>query len=199
MSAPPLKPPRRNQPAPVEDAQAAGVATTGPVQASDEDIAGLVAEMDKADLAVDMAGATNVPKPVTADDITRRLQAEQEAAIRIAEEQAVLSTIESDGHVENEEIVIVGDFLYSARLSSPIFNPGGMNSKDNQLTPASMPLSLDYVSDGQYDAFAERPLASRKPSKQLQHSPAGRSNGLLGKMFRKGPPKHPKLNPVGIS
>ncbi|KAJ2703632.1 hypothetical protein H4218_000098 [Coemansia sp. IMI 209128] len=74
-----------------------------------------------------------------------------------------------------------------------------MNSKDNQLTPASMPLSLDYVSDGQYDAFAERPLASRKPSKQLQHSPAGRSNGLLGKMFRKGPPKHPKLNPVGIS
>ncbi|KAJ2012346.1 hypothetical protein IWW57_006344 [Coemansia sp. S610] len=111
MSAPPLKPPRRNQPAPVEDAQAAGVATTGPVQASDEDIAGLVAEMDKADLAVDMAGATDVPKPVTADDITRRLQAEQEAAIRIAEEQAVLSTVESDGHVENEEIVIVGDFV----------------------------------------------------------------------------------------
>ncbi|PIA14725.1 hypothetical protein COEREDRAFT_98745 [Coemansia reversa NRRL 1564] len=27
----------------------------------------------------------------------------------------------------------------------------------------------------------------------------GRGNGLLGKMFRKGPPKQPKLNPMGIS
>ncbi|KAJ2493899.1 hypothetical protein IWW37_000285 [Coemansia sp. RSA 2050] len=74
-----------------------------------------------------------------------------------------------------------------------------MNSKDSQLAPASMPLSLDYASDGQYDAFAEQSLASRKTSKQLQYSPAARSNGLLNKMFRKGPPKHPKLNPVGIS
>ncbi|KAJ2875717.1 hypothetical protein GGH93_001387 [Coemansia aciculifera] len=74
-----------------------------------------------------------------------------------------------------------------------------MSSKESRLTPTSMPSSLDYASDGQYDTFAERPPTSRKPSKQLQHSPAGRSNGLLGKMFRKGPSKHPKLNPVGIS
>ncbi|KAJ2117682.1 hypothetical protein IW146_000529 [Coemansia sp. RSA 922] len=62
-----------------------------------------------------------------------------------------------------------------------------------------MSSSLDYASDGQHDAFTERPSTSRKSSKQLQHSPVGRSNGLLGKMFRKGPSKHPKLNPVGIS
>ncbi|KAJ2824798.1 hypothetical protein FBU31_003894 [Coemansia sp. 'formosensis'] len=74
-----------------------------------------------------------------------------------------------------------------------------MDSKDSRLTPTSMPSSIDYSSDSQYDACAERPQTSRKASKQLPHSPAGRSNGLLGKMFRKGSPKHPKLNPVGIS
>ncbi|KAJ2583305.1 hypothetical protein GGH95_001067, partial [Coemansia sp. RSA 1836] len=74
-----------------------------------------------------------------------------------------------------------------------------MDSKSSRMAPTSMPSSLDYASDGQYDTCTERPPTSRKASKQLQHSPATRSNGLLGKMFRKGPPKHPKLNPVGIS
>ncbi|KAJ2910460.1 hypothetical protein GGI21_000849 [Coemansia aciculifera] len=74
-----------------------------------------------------------------------------------------------------------------------------MDPKDCQLTPTSMPSSFEYASDSQYETCTESPAPLRKTSKQLQHSPAGRSNGLLGKMFRKGPPKHPKLNPVGIS
>ncbi|KAJ2471145.1 hypothetical protein GGI02_002466 [Coemansia sp. RSA 2322] len=74
-----------------------------------------------------------------------------------------------------------------------------MDPKDSRLPPTSMPSSLDYTSDGQYDASADRPVVPRQLSKQPQHSPASRSNGLLGKMFRKGPPKHPKLNPIGIS
>ncbi|KAJ2815390.1 hypothetical protein GGI24_006065, partial [Coemansia furcata] len=90
-TGPPLKPPRRSQPAQADDAQIDSAATSGPVQASDEDIAALVAEMDitKLDCSAN---------PVTADDITRRLQAEQEAAIRSAEEQAVQSIADGDNH-----------------------------------------------------------------------------------------------------
>ncbi|KAJ2053901.1 hypothetical protein H4S04_000370 [Coemansia sp. S16] len=111
-SAPPLKPPRRNQP--TDDAPIAIVAGSGLVQASDEDIAALVAEMDKADLTlevVDNAKSSNLAKPVTADDITRRLQAEQEAAIRSAEEQGALSTVDGDNQAASEDIVIVSDFV----------------------------------------------------------------------------------------
>ncbi|KAJ2014141.1 hypothetical protein GGI14_005012, partial [Coemansia sp. S680] len=111
-SAPPLKPPRRNQP--MDDAPIAIVAGSGLVQASDEDIAALVAEMDKADLTlevVDNAKSSSLAKLVTADDITRRLQAEQEAAIRSAEEQGALSTVDGDHQAASEDIVIVSDFV----------------------------------------------------------------------------------------
>ncbi|KAJ1848611.1 hypothetical protein LPJ70_000942 [Coemansia sp. RSA 2708] len=53
-----------------------------------------------------------------------------------------------------------------------------MAHRDHGLTPISMPPSLEH--------------ANAVPA-------SARSGGLLGKMFRKGPPKHPKLNPVGIS
>ncbi|KAJ2745962.1 hypothetical protein GGI20_001726, partial [Coemansia sp. BCRC 34301] len=75
-----------------------------------------------------------------------------------------------------------------------------MDSKDSRLTTTSMPSSsLDYASDGQYEPCTENSLTLHKTSKQLQHGPTSRPSGLLGKMFRKGPPKHPRLNPVGIS
>ncbi|KAJ2407058.1 hypothetical protein GGF41_006838 [Coemansia sp. RSA 2531] len=70
--------------------------------------------MDKADLTlevVDNAKSSSLAKLVTADDITRRLQAEQEAAIRSAEEQGALSTVDGDNQAASEDIVIVSDFV----------------------------------------------------------------------------------------
>ncbi|KAJ2745963.1 hypothetical protein GGI20_001727 [Coemansia sp. BCRC 34301] len=111
VSAPPLKPPRQGQPAQAGTSQAVGL-----VQASDEDIAALVAEMDSTKLATEVAAgvdlvATRPTKPVTADDITRRLQAEQEAVTRGAEERDVVSVANGGDRVADEEIVIVGDFV----------------------------------------------------------------------------------------
>ncbi|KAJ2456979.1 hypothetical protein GGF42_002946 [Coemansia sp. RSA 2424] len=109
---PPLKPPRRSQPTQVGVAQAAGL-----VQASDEDIAALVAEMDSTNLAAevaensDLATAASLAKPVTAGDITRRLQAEQDAAIRSAEERDVLPTVDGEDRAADEEIVIASNFV----------------------------------------------------------------------------------------
>ncbi|KAJ2649238.1 hypothetical protein IWW40_003364 [Coemansia sp. RSA 1250] len=72
-----------------------------------------------------------------------------------------------------------------------------MAHRDHNLTPISIPASLDHSGDAQP---AQSALRHKSSHARPQFEPASaRSGGLLGKMFRKGPPKHPKLNPVGIS
>ncbi|KAI8322032.1 Rho GTPase activation protein [Martensiomyces pterosporus] len=92
--AAPAKPPRHSTtPA---DKQGEGEA---PVQASEEDIAALVEELGGAGIQ------EAPPKAVTADDIARRLKAEQEAAVAQAKET-------KDGEEEDDdEEIVVGDFV----------------------------------------------------------------------------------------
>ncbi|KAI9502875.1 hypothetical protein GGI25_002648 [Coemansia spiralis] len=84
------------------------------------------------------------------------------------------------------------------------------------------PSQFNYTSESALDLSSRtaRPWTSQNNSKQNQASTysyhqqqyqqqqhlqqqqllnSTRSNGLLGRMFRKGPPKNPKLNPIGIS
>ncbi|KAJ2604517.1 hypothetical protein H4R99_001767 [Coemansia sp. RSA 1722] len=91
-----------------------------------------------------------------------------------------------------------------------------MDAASSRLTPMSMPSPFDYTDDSVTGPFAGMPRQGSKPRQQqpqqypqspLQRQPppqvqpnsATRSNGLLGKMFRKSTSKHPKLNPMGIS
>ncbi|KAJ1798264.1 hypothetical protein LPJ59_002611 [Coemansia sp. RSA 2399] len=82
------------------------------------------------------------------------------------------------------------------------------------LPPPMPPLPLSECTNnpasGHPSRMPARPWSSRKLSKQNQQPPfllqqqqqpvgVNRPNGLLSKMFRKGPSKAPKLNPVGIS
>ncbi|KAJ2499812.1 hypothetical protein GGH96_003245 [Coemansia sp. RSA 1972] len=70
-----------------------------------------------------------------------------------------------------------------------------MAHRDHSLAPISIPPSPNYASTAPGSVSVLRPKSARA---QVEPGSA-RSGGLLGKMFRKGPPKHPKLNPVGIS
>ncbi|KAJ1645299.1 hypothetical protein LPJ64_003109 [Coemansia asiatica] len=85
------------------------------------------------------------------------------------------------------------------------------SSSSSRLTPTSMPSPFDYSNDGSPGSFTGMPHQpskqqqypqsplQRQPPPQVQSGSASRSNGLLGKMFRKSTSKHPKLNPMGIS
>ncbi|KAJ2281829.1 hypothetical protein IW141_006557, partial [Coemansia sp. RSA 355] len=70
-----------------------------------------------------------------------------------------------------------------------------MAHRDLSLAPISIPPSPNYPST----APGSTPVLRPKSARAQVESGSARSGGLLGKMFRKGPPKHPKLNPVGIS
>ncbi|KAJ1827971.1 hypothetical protein LPJ56_001364 [Coemansia sp. RSA 2599] len=130
-AAPPPKPPRRQastvKTATPMAAEAAG-SRAQPAQASEEDIAALVEELGGVDLATGSAAAhvatrahvSSVPEaasarrtPVTAEDISRRLQAEQEAAAAVAVAAAKARQADgakAGGDAESEQI-IVGDFV----------------------------------------------------------------------------------------
>ncbi|KAJ1643419.1 hypothetical protein LPJ64_004801 [Coemansia asiatica] len=122
---PPPKPPRR-QASTVKTAMPMAAEMAGsraqlaqPAQASKEDIAALVEELGAIDLATGSnATAAHVPvsisvpevsparkKPVTAEDISRRLQAEQEVA---AVRQADAAKASND---KGSEEIIIGDFV----------------------------------------------------------------------------------------
>ncbi|PIA14726.1 Rho GTPase activation protein [Coemansia reversa NRRL 1564] len=90
MQRPPLKPPRT---APTMDVQQLAA------QASDEDIAALVEEIDDA-----LVSDTNRPRAVTAEDIARRLKAEQNAAARPGVAADVASSGPSDAL--DDEIIV---------------------------------------------------------------------------------------------
>ncbi|KAJ1934635.1 hypothetical protein EC988_008747 [Linderina pennispora] len=92
---PPTKPPRRTSPTaqPKNDDNSL-------VQASDEDIAALAEAMGRSDL---VESAT--PKPVSAEDISKRLQAEHEATAKA--QAAKESSPKSDGDDE----IVISDFV----------------------------------------------------------------------------------------
>ncbi|KAJ1724677.1 hypothetical protein LPJ53_001105 [Coemansia erecta] len=95
--APPPKPPRR-QASTVETSAPlrATAASSPPVHASEEDIAALVEELGAVGMA--SSSATMLRKPVTAEDITRRLQAEQDA----------LAAGADNADKDSDEIVVIG-------------------------------------------------------------------------------------------
>ncbi|KAI8322034.1 hypothetical protein GQ54DRAFT_165523 [Martensiomyces pterosporus] len=77
-----------------------------------------------------------------------------------------------------------------------------MDFEAARLTPASIPSSLDRNnSSSSVASYADGAALSSRQQQQQQQQPSssGRPAGFLGKMFRKGPPKHPKLKPMGIS
>ncbi|KAJ1964186.1 hypothetical protein GGI12_001590 [Dipsacomyces acuminosporus] len=83
-----------------------------------------------------------------------------------------------------------------------------MDYEAARLTPVSNPSSLNYSdSFGSMSSFNNSsPYSARNQQQQQQQqqqqphqSSNSKPNGLLGKMFRKGQPKHPKLKPAGIS
>ncbi|KAJ2636949.1 hypothetical protein GGF40_002687 [Coemansia sp. RSA 1286] len=119
---PPPKPPRR-QASTVETAALMAAEVAGsrapPAHASDEDIAALIEEMGGVDMAAGTKAAhASAPapaavsassparrKPVTAEDITRRLQAEQDAAAAREADNAKAS------NDRDSEEIIVSDFV----------------------------------------------------------------------------------------
>ncbi|KAJ1893735.1 hypothetical protein LPJ66_005583 [Kickxella alabastrina] len=108
-TAPPPKPPRRAPSATVVSTAATSIATAAIptasgmapplVQASDEDIAALVQELGSTGLETGDDAVAAARKPVTIEDITRRLQAEHDAAREVSN-----AKVSSDA--ASEEIVI---------------------------------------------------------------------------------------------
>ncbi|KAJ2008304.1 hypothetical protein GGI04_001197 [Coemansia thaxteri] len=103
-SAPPLKPPRCGRPAPDAGGQVAGVASANLEEASEEDIAALVAEMDNTSL-----GAGVSSKALSADDIAKRLQAEHAAALEGLKDQAAVPGGDDDAAASEE--IVISDFV----------------------------------------------------------------------------------------
>ncbi|KAJ1861275.1 hypothetical protein LPJ73_001066 [Coemansia sp. RSA 2703] len=96
-AVPPPKPPRRQASTVKTSTPLKATATSEPpVHASEEDIAALVEELGAVGIA--NSSATMLRKPVTADDITRRLQAEQDA----------LTAGGENADKDSDEIVIIG-------------------------------------------------------------------------------------------
>ncbi|KAJ2787498.1 hypothetical protein GGI15_000685 [Coemansia interrupta] len=96
-AAPPPKPPRRQASTVKTSAPLkATAASSPPVHASEEDIAALVEELGAVGMA--NSSATILRKPVTAEDITRRLQAEQDA----------LAVGGENADKDSDEIVVIG-------------------------------------------------------------------------------------------
>ncbi|KAJ2159104.1 hypothetical protein GGF46_003259 [Coemansia sp. RSA 552] len=91
---------------PVKPPRTLAASDKGPdaAQASDEDIAALVEEMGEA--KVSTAANVPLPKAVTAEDISQRLRAEQDAAVRDA--AAAKSRGGGDATAAEDEIVIGG-------------------------------------------------------------------------------------------
>ncbi|KAJ2342333.1 hypothetical protein IWW50_006243, partial [Coemansia erecta] len=94
----PQKPPRTKAP---------GATAASAVQASDEDIAALVEEMGQTTVSTGQSkeagqAAASARPVVTADDITRRLRAEQEAAVRN-------SGAAQAGDDDDQDVIVVGN------------------------------------------------------------------------------------------
>ncbi|KAJ1930908.1 hypothetical protein FBU59_006889 [Linderina macrospora] len=92
---PPVKPPRRTP----SDTQPKNDDSL--VQASDEDIAALAEAMGRSDLV----GSATMNKPVSAEDISKRLQAEHDAA---AKAQAAKGSKPKN---DDDEEIVIGNFV----------------------------------------------------------------------------------------
>ncbi|KAJ2856858.1 hypothetical protein GGI22_003679 [Coemansia erecta] len=104
---PPPKPPRHNPPADRPKNTADGDGAARNTHASDDDIAALVEELGSGVVLKDddVAGKGTTRPAVTAEDITKRLRAEQEAAAQRAKQDAEAT---KDNNNETDEIIISG-------------------------------------------------------------------------------------------
>ncbi|KAJ1964185.1 hypothetical protein GGI12_001589 [Dipsacomyces acuminosporus] len=111
--AAPAKPPRRSSPASQQEPSGGA-----PVSASEEDIAALAEEMGVAGLSDGIAQQPPTLSPnraVTADDIAKRLKAEQDAAAAAAATNKAKEEASADGQhggdMNAEEEIVISDFV----------------------------------------------------------------------------------------